>query len=214
MTLMDFIRLCGFMLLRLILNPDAVIVIAVGVCFVAALFYSRLRKPYSVLLHLVVPMLVGSGLFAFAVFQNSEAAAWAVVVVPVCCLYTFAGSLTGGLVSRWARRRRTNKTFSQGVRSSSEAGPPAEGLLKAVRKGDVTEIQRCIDAGADINYKTACESALDMAVEAGKLDMVRFLVGHGAKIEHSLLGTSQIRRARSLGHNDIAEFLRNELARR
>lgn len=106
MTFLDFIRLCGYMLLKLLLNPDFVILIGVGVSFLAALFYYRLRKPYRRLLHFVVPTFVGFGLFAFAVFQNPEAGGWALVLVPTFCFCGFVGSALGGLVS-WVARKKS-----------------------------------------------------------------------------------------------------------
>ena len=110
------------------------------------------------------------------------------------------------------------------VRQKEEAALPAqkpeghpksktEALHNAARQGDIALARRCIEEGADVNEVICYESALDVAVEAGQLDMVRFLVANGAKIERGfLVGTRQVRRARCLEHNDIADFLEREIA--
>ena len=110
------------------------------------------------------------------------------------------------------------------VRQKEEAALPAqqpegrpksktEALHNAARQGDIALAKRCIEEGADVNEVICYESALDVAVEAGHLEMVRFLVANGARIERGLLvGTRQVRRARCLEHNDIADFLEREIA--
>jgi hypothetical protein len=110
------------------------------------------------------------------------------------------------------------------VRQEEEAALPAqkpegrpksktEALHNAARQGDIALAKRCIEEGADVNEVICYESALDVAIEAGHLDMVRFLVANGARIERGfLVGTRQVRRARCLEHNDIADFLEREIA--
>ena len=77
------------------------------------------------------------------------------------------------------------------VRQKEEAALPAqkpeghpksktEALHNAARQGDIALARRCIEEGADVNEVICYESALDVAVEAGQLDMVRFLVANGA----------------------------------
>jgi hypothetical protein len=107
------------------------------------------------------------------------------------------------------------------VRRKEEATLPAqqpegpksktEALRNAARQGDIALAKRCIEEGADVNEVIHSESVLDEAIEAGQLDMVRLLVANGAKIEHGIFGRSQIRRARYLEHNDIANFLEREI---
>jgi hypothetical protein len=86
-------------------------------------------------------------------------------------------------------------------------------LYDAAQEGKLDIVQELVELGADVNEKIGNESVLEIAVEGGHYETVRFLVAHGAKIYHSLLGRSQIRRARYLKHDDSADFLQEELAK-
>ena len=86
-------------------------------------------------------------------------------------------------------------------------------LYDAAQEGKWDVVQELVEQGADVNEEIGNESVLEVAVESGHYEMVRFLVAHGAKIYHSLLGRSQIRRARYLKRDDIANFLQEELAK-
>ena len=60
-------------------------------------------------------------------------------------------------------------------------------LLRAVKEGNFREVKRLIESGADINernlYKDERDvTALHVAVGSGSLEMVKYLVEHGAKV--------------------------------
>ena len=81
-------------------------------------------------------------------------------------------------------------------------------LRDAAKQGDMELAKRCIEEDANVNEVIGDESLLDVAVEAGQLEMVRFLVANGARIEHNaLIGKSHVRRARYLGYKAMADFL-------
>ena len=91
--------------------------------------------------------------------------------------------------------------------------PGRSPLYDAAQEGKLDVVQELVGLGADVNEEIGNESVLGVAVEGGHYEMVGFLVAHGAKIHPSVLGRSQIRRARSLKHDDIADFLQAELAK-
>ena len=60
-------------------------------------------------------------------------------------------------------------------------------LLKAVEERNFLEAKRLIESGADVNEinwhkNLECKTALHMAVRSSSLEMVKYLVGHGAKV--------------------------------
>jgi ankyrin repeat protein len=80
-------------------------------------------------------------------------------------------------------------------------------LRDAAARGDVALLQLFVDAGADVNEELHHESPLDLAIEGGHFDAVKFLVERGARIKHNAIGISQIRRAKYLKHLDISNYL-------
>ena len=60
-------------------------------------------------------------------------------------------------------------------------------LLKAVEEGNFQEVKRLIESGADVNGRClhenlGNETALHVAAKSGSLEMVKYLVEHGAKV--------------------------------
>ncbi len=60
-------------------------------------------------------------------------------------------------------------------------------LLKAVEEGNFREVKRLIESGADVNERNwhknlGDETALQLAVRSDSLEMVKYLVDHGAKV--------------------------------
>ena len=60
-------------------------------------------------------------------------------------------------------------------------------LLQAVEEGNFREVKRLIESGVDVNerslYKDMWDNtALHLAVRSGSLEMVKYLVDHGAKV--------------------------------
>lgn len=83
----------------------------------------------------------------------------------------------------------------------------------AAQNGEIGVAEKLVQGGADVNEEIGNESILEVAVAGGNCELVRFLVAHGAKIQHSFLGRSQILRARYLKHDDIASLLQEQLAK-
>jgi len=83
----------------------------------------------------------------------------------------------------------------------------------AAQNGEMEVVEKLVQGGADVNEEVGNESILEVAVEGGNYEMVRFLVAHGAKIHCGFLGRSQIRRARYPKHDDIANLLQEALAK-
>ena len=58
-------------------------------------------------------------------------------------------------------------------------------LLKATKAGDVQEVKRLIESGADVNERSFYMqdgTKLHVAAKSGSLEMVKYLVEHGAKV--------------------------------
>ena len=60
-------------------------------------------------------------------------------------------------------------------------------LLKAVEEGNFREVKRLIESGVDVNERSLYKdmwgnTALHLAVGSGSLEMVKYLVEHGAKV--------------------------------
>jgi ankyrin repeat protein len=59
----------------------------------------------------------------------------------------------------------------------------SEQLLEAVERGDMAEVRRLIDAGADVNFRDWDEGGLcplDFAADNGNVEMLRLLLDAGA----------------------------------
>ncbi|HSR52867.1 MAG TPA: PQQ-binding-like beta-propeller repeat protein [Acidobacteriota bacterium] len=86
----------------------------------------------------------------------------------------------------------------------------SEKWFEAARQGDVAELERLLDEGADINAVTRYNStALHFAADKGHLEAVRFLLEKGAdtNITDSFYQTTPLTWALSKGHDDIALLL-------
>lgn len=85
------------------------------------------------------------------------------------------------------------------------------GICEAIRRKDLALMERCIDFGADVNGEDNTGfRPLSLAVAAGDLDCVRFLLKHGAKVGYvSKEGASPLDTAVLKQHASIlAELLR------
>ncbi len=99
-----------------------------AIAFVISLFYSRLRKRFSVPLHLAVPILIGFGVFwgpnLHELFNpGSEFLAWQILFIPIFSLGGFAGSLLGGLVV-WKRRVSKEDSKREGALQLTQGPRP------------------------------------------------------------------------------------------
>jgi len=121
------------------------------------------------------------------------------------------------------RIMRNSMTSGFAAGPAAVAGGPQQGsigwtsrtLTGAVREGDVHALRTLIAAGADVNEKgVGGESPLDIAIAGNHIEIVKILVESGAKIEHNILGKSQIKKARELGYTEIHDFLLNHEMKR
>ncbi len=87
-------------------------------------------------------------------------------------------------------------------------------LLKAVEEGNFREIKRLIESGADVNEvnwhnNLEDKTALHVAVRSDSLEMVKYLVDHGAKVtrEDSRGGYSVLWLACVNGNDVIVDYL-------
>jgi ankyrin repeat protein len=61
-------------------------------------------------------------------------------------------------------------------------------LVQAVFEGDVAEVARLLEAGADVDADGRIWNALHAAIENDDLACVRLLLDHGADVEHRAAG--------------------------
>ncbi len=87
-------------------------------------------------------------------------------------------------------------------------------LLKAVEEGNFREVKRLIESGADVNERNWRKNlgdvtALHLAVRSDSLEMVKYLVDHGAKVtrEDSRGVNSVLLRACLKGNHVIVDYL-------
>ena len=83
------------------------------IAFLPALFYFRLHWFLRVILHLLVPILLGCAAYWFLAPRNFEAYPWTLLLVPFAAVPAFAGSLLGSLAGRGVRRYR--RKFNHGT---------------------------------------------------------------------------------------------------
>ena len=85
-------------------------------------------------------------------------------------------------------------------------------LHDAVKKGDLSEVHRLVQAGADVNelteeFPSIVETPLSVAASEGNIDLVQYLVVAGADLNiPSFIGTP-LHRAALAGHMDVVRYL-------
>ena len=81
-------------------------------------------------------------------------------------------------------------------------------LLQAVREGNFREVKRLIESGVDVKILKDV-TALFLAVRSNSLEMVKYLVNHGAKVtrEDCRGGHSVLLLACCLGNDVIVDYL-------
>jgi ankyrin repeat protein len=86
-------------------------------------------------------------------------------------------------------------------------------LMHAVLAGNTNILETLVARGADVNARTAIrETPLMWAASQGRMDVVRFLLDHGAKVGMiDVAGQSAIHKARDAGHTEIADLLKQRL---
>jgi hypothetical protein len=88
----------------------------------------------------------------------------------------------------------------------------------AAGSGDIETAAWLLDHGADVNHKATFGgpshgegvTALHLACQNGKMDMVKFLISRGAdtKIKDDLYGGDAVGHASHFGHTELADYLR------
>lgn len=83
-------------------------------------------------------------------------------------------------------------------------------LLLAVHNQNEVVIKNLISSGADVHIQN--DRALRVACDTGNLEIVKYLVGHGAIINATdLRGDNSVALAEKLGFTDIVAFLKSKL---
>jgi len=80
--------------------------ISATIAFVPALFYFKFQRFLRVVLHFLIPILIGCVAYWFLAPRNPEAFPWALLLIPFSSVPGFVGSLLGSLVSWGVRRHR------------------------------------------------------------------------------------------------------------
>ena len=83
-------------------------------------------------------------------------------------------------------------------------------LMQAIEKGYIPEIvEMLLNAGADTEYQNSHGTALMLAAESGKLDIVNMMITAGANINTQYqFGKTALSRAAGNGHDQIVEVLK------
>src|SRR5262245_62112354 len=94
--------------------------------------------------------------------------------------------------------------------SATLAGTPGDDLLAAARRSDLAAVKAALEAGADVNAKTAYGgTALMLAAERGSLEIVGLLVERGADVnlKDSFYGGDALMSAAQGEHAEIVKRL-------
>lgn len=94
--------------------------------------------------------------------------------------------------------------------TSSQQGHPYEAtlLMDAVRERNVAAVKLLLEHGADVKARTdSFDSALQIAAEAGDLEIARLLLAKGADAAFPAKGKSPLHEAALHGHTDIVKLL-------
>ncbi len=76
------------------------------IAFLPGLFYFKLHRFLRVILHLLIPILIGCAAYWFLAPRNFEAFPWTLLLIPFSSVPGFVGSLLGSLVSWGVRKHR------------------------------------------------------------------------------------------------------------
>ena len=81
-------------------------------------------------------------------------------------------------------------------------------VLDALRGGRPSLARLWVRLGADPNYGTGSGSALHIAAAAGDVEMMRFLIAHGAEVDRPVKwGITPLHRAREYDQREAERFL-------
>lgn len=83
------------------------------------------------------------------------------------------------------------------------------GLNRAIHRGDISEVQKLLDEGADVNAKNFGNTALILAIENGHTDIAKLLIDRGANVNETggLYEFQPLNLAAIYGHTAIVKLL-------
>src|SRR3954447_11391924 len=141
----------------------------------------------------------------FFLFHGCYAVAmWEPPLAVALLLYSYSATPLPETANNVSRYEQASGT------AESERRAPAPDLHAAVRAGDVDEVSRLLDAGADPNSLDALGgTALLTACWLGQRPVVSMLLAHGANVNaiHREAGASALQYAVLKGRADIVELL-------
>jgi ankyrin repeat protein len=76
-------------------------------------------------------------------------------------------------------------------------------LVEAARKGNLQEVKRLVDEGADLHYGSGC--VLRWSAHNGHLEVVKYVVENGVDIHYD--GVDALCQSAGNGHLDVVKFL-------
>jgi ankyrin repeat protein len=105
---------------------------------------------------------------------------------------TYTGVLSGRLYQKATEQERANRN-----------------LLDAAEKGNLEEVKRLLDKGAEVDARDIGDwTPLHLAADKGHTDVVRLLLDRGADVEASTdRGRTPLHHAITEGHTDVATVL-------
>lgn len=103
------------------------------------------------------------------------------------------------------------KMMSMLMKKSLEEKVDSIHLLYQAKKGDMKEIRRSVCIGRNINFRDYDKrTALHLAANHGHLNIVKYLVAHGAVTTmKDRFGNTPLDEATNAGHQEIVDFLNN-----
>ncbi len=100
------------------------------------------------------------------------------------------------------------------IRASEKPEDKNKAVSEFARKGDLEQVRRLLDSGADVNAKGPADSTLLMAAAAqGQLEMVKLLLEKGANPSaKDTNGKTAVAYADEKGFSEVKDFLQEKMS--